>query len=92
MVLNTGCVPIVGCVLRNKPSWPTILLFVLTLSDAIVVVFGLTVGVAAAVDNSLLWDIGPLCTCHQYMVPLLLCTGGGNIHGSLCCCVPSICL
>ena len=68
MVLNTGCVPIVGCVLRNKPSWPTILLFVLTLSDAIVVVFGLTVGVAAAVDNSLLWEIGPLCTYQSIVI------------------------
>lgn len=68
LVLNTGCAPIVGCVVWNKPSWPTILLFVLTLSDALVVAFGLSVSVAAAIDSTILWNMGPLCTYQSIVI------------------------
>lgn len=68
LVLSTGCASIVGCVFWSKPTWPTLLLFILTLTDAMVVAFGLSVSVAAVVDSSVLWKMSHLCTYQSIVI------------------------
>ena len=58
LLLNTVCAPVVGWVMWKKPSWPTILLFVLTITDAMVVVFGISVSVVSVADS---WYFGLFC-------------------------------
>ena len=68
LLLNTVCAPVVGWVMWKKPSWPTILLFVLTITDAMVVVFGISVSVVSVADSSVLWTMGPLCTYQSIVI------------------------
>ena len=68
LVLNIGCVPLVGSVVWSKPTWPTLLLFVLTLTDAIVVSFGLSVSVASVVDNTILQEMSSLCSYQSIVI------------------------
>ena len=68
LVLNAGCAPIVGCVLWKRRTWPIILLFMLTLTDAIVVVFGISVSVASIAGKSVLWDLNPLCYYQSIVI------------------------
>ena len=68
LVLNIGCVPLVGSVVWSKPTWPTLLLFVLTLTDAMVVTFGLSVSVASVVDDTILQEMSSLCTYQSIVI------------------------
>ena len=68
LLLNAGCAPIVVCVLWKRPTWPIILLFILTLTDAMVMVFGITVSVACIADNSVLWEMSPLCYYQSIVI------------------------
>ena len=68
LLLNIGCAPLVGWVMWKKPTWPTILLFVLTLTDAMVVVFGISISVASVADSSILQDMGPLCAYQSVVI------------------------
>ena len=68
LLLNTICAPIVAWVTWKRPTWPTILLFVLTVTDAMVVLFGISVSVASVADTSVLWNMGPLCTYQSVVI------------------------
>ena len=68
LVLNIGCVPLVGYVVWSKPTWPNLLLFVLTMTDAMVVTFGLSVSVASVVDNTILQEMSSLCTYQSIVI------------------------
>ena len=68
LLLNAGCVPIVGSVVWNRPTWPTILLFVLTLTDTTVVAFGVSVSVASVIDSSVLQEMSQLCSYQSIVI------------------------
>ena len=68
LLLNIGCAPIVGWVMWKKPTWPIILLFILTLTDTMVVVFGISVSVASVADSTVLWNMSPLCTYQSVVI------------------------
>ena len=68
LALNSLCALLVGSVVWKRPTWPNFLLFVLTLTDVTVIVFGLSVGVAAVVDSSILWKVGRLCVYQSVVI------------------------
>ena len=68
LLLNIGCAPIVGWVMWKRPTWPTILLFILTLTDAMVVVFGVSVSIVSVAKSSVMWEMSPLCTYQSVVI------------------------
>ena len=68
LLLNTACAPIVGCIVRKRPTWPTILLFVLILTDGVVVVLGLSISVATVINSSVLYEMRNLCYYQSIII------------------------